>query len=52
MKIAIIGAAGVRTPLILRAIAAHSSRIKLDELVLMDIDSERLELIGTLDCSP
>jgi len=48
MKIAIIGAAGVRTPLILRAIAARSSRIKLEELVLMDIDSEKLELIGAL----
>ena len=48
MKIAIIGAAGVRTPLILRSILARQDRIGLDELVLMDIDGERLELIGAL----
>ena len=48
MKIAIIGAAGLRTPLILRSILARQDRIGLDELVLMDIDGERLDLIGAL----
>ena len=48
MKIAIIGAAGLRTPLILKSILARQDRFGLDELVLMDIDGERLELIGAL----
>jgi 6-phospho-beta-glucosidase len=48
MKIAIIGAAGVRTPLILQAIASRQSSLGLSELALMDIDGERLELIGAL----
>jgi 6-phospho-beta-glucosidase len=48
MKIAIIGAAGLRTPLILQSIVARQERLDLCELVLMDIDGERLELIGAL----
>jgi 6-phospho-beta-glucosidase len=48
MKIAIIGAAGVRTPLIVQAMVAHQERLDLTELSLMDIDDERLELIGAL----
>ncbi len=48
MKIAIIGAAGVRTPLIVQAIIKWQDRLGLTQLSLMDIDSERLELIGAL----
>ena len=48
MKIAILGAAGVRTPLIIEAIAKRQDKIGLSELALMDIDGERLDLIGTL----
>ena len=48
MKIAIIGAAGLRTPLILRSILARQERLGIHELALMDIDGERLELIGAL----
>ena len=48
MKIAIIGAAGLRTPLIVQSIHARRSRLGLDELALMDIDDQRLELIGAL----
>jgi 6-phospho-beta-glucosidase len=48
MKLTIIGAAGVRTPLIIQSIIARQEKLKLDELCLMDIDSERLELIGAL----
>ena len=48
MKIAIIGAAGVRTPLIVNAIHKHQDRLGLSELTLMDIDGERLNLIGAL----
>jgi len=48
MKITIIGAAGVRTPLIVRAIQQHQDRLGLEELSLMDIDEEHLEFIGAL----
>ena len=48
MKIAIIGAAGVRTPLIMKAILTHQERLDLSELTLMDINGERLDLIGAL----
>ncbi len=48
MKITIIGAAGARTPMIMKAMLAHQDRLGLDELTLMDIDGERLELIGAL----
>jgi 6-phospho-beta-glucosidase len=50
MKIAIMGAAGVRTPLIVQAIQRRYGvgRLDLTELALMDVDAERLDLIGTL----
>jgi alpha-galactosidase/6-phospho-beta-glucosidase family protein len=48
MKIAIIGAAGVRTPLIIRSIINRQDKLGLNELALMDIDGKRLELIGAL----
>lgn len=48
MKIAILGAAGLRTPLIVRAILTRQDRLGIDELVLMDIDGDHLELIGAL----
>src|SRR4030067_1990399 len=48
MKITIIGAAGLRTPLIMQAIRAQQDRLGIHDLVLMDIDGERLELIGAL----
>ncbi len=52
MKIAILGAAGVRTPLIIAATARRQARLGLDELALMDVDGERLELIGALGRPP
>jgi 6-phospho-beta-glucosidase len=48
MKITIIGAAGVRTPLIVQSMLKHQDRLGLRELALMDINGERLELIGAL----
>ena len=48
MKIAIIGAGGVRTPLIVQAMLKRQDRLGLNELSLMDIDGDRLELIGAL----
>lgn len=48
IKIAVIGAGGVRTPLIVSAMARRQARLGLAELSLMDIDGPRLELIGQL----
>ncbi len=48
MKITIIGAAGVRTPLIIEAMIRRQERLGLRDLALMDIDEERLEVIGAL----
>lgn len=48
MKIAVLGAAGVRTPLIVAAMARRQPEIGLTELALMDIDAERLALVQAL----
>ena len=48
MKITIIGAGGVRTPLVLKSFLARQERLKLTELALMDVDAEHLELIRAL----
>ena len=46
MKIAVIGGAGVRTPLLVRGLA-HSG-LPLDEIALFDIDQPRLAVIASL----
>ena len=51
MKIAILGAGGVRTPLLLQALASRQERLGLDELALMDIDAERLALMAAVTAS-
>src|SRR4030042_4648737 len=51
MKIAVIGAAGVRTPLIVKSMLNRQDSLGLRELALMDIDGDRLELIGALTSS-
>ena len=48
MKIAILGAGGVRTPLIVGAVLRRRERLNLTELTLMDVDAERLAIIGEL----
>jgi 6-phospho-beta-glucosidase len=45
MKLAIIGAAGVRTPLIVKECYRQAASLGLNELSLFDIDKERLENI-------
>jgi len=42
MKLAVIGAAGVRTPLIVKECYKKAESINLTELALMDIDEQRL----------
>ncbi len=51
MKLAIIGAGGVRTPLLVQSILKRQERLGITELRLMDIDAERLSLIGELTSS-
>ena len=48
MKIAILGAGGVRTPLIVGAMLRRRERLGLTELALMDVDAERLDIMGEL----
>ncbi len=47
-KVAVLGAGGVRAPLIVQAMARRQARLGLGELALMDIDAERLDIIGAL----
>jgi 6-phospho-beta-glucosidase len=48
MKVAILGAGGMRTPLIVRSFITRQNRLGIDELALMDVDAERLELMAAL----
>ncbi len=48
MKLTIVGAGGVRTPLIVAAMARRQAQLGIAEVSLMDIDGPRLELIGQL----
>ena len=48
MKITIIGAGGVQTPLMLKSFLARQMHLNLTELALMDVDSVHLELIQAL----
>jgi len=45
MKIAVLGAGGMRLPLLYQALLARIQRLRLDRLALMDVDGERLELM-------
>lgn len=46
MKLTIVGAAGVRTPHLVKAIVDQSQELGITELVLMDIDGEHLRLLN------
>ena len=48
MKLTILGAAGVRTPLVLQSILARKQQVGLSELALVDVDAGRLELMRNL----
>lgn len=45
LKLTFIGAGGARTPLVIQSILDSQHRLPLEQLCLMDIDSERLELM-------
>jgi len=45
MKIAILGGGGVRSPLILQAMAARQAELGLTEVALMDVDRSQLDRV-------
>ena len=48
VKIAVIGGASTYTPELVEGFAMHRDRLPLDDLVLYDINHERLEIVGGL----
>lgn len=48
MKVAVIGAGSTYTPELVSGLARERERLDVGELVLHDIDSERLEVVGGL----
>jgi 6-phospho-beta-glucosidase len=44
MKITLVGAAGVRSPLLVHGLAGLSSKVRVDELAFWDTDSERVKI--------
>jgi 6-phospho-beta-glucosidase len=48
MKLAIVGGGGFRVPLVYSALLDKAGRLRLDEVVLHDIDAERLDRIATV----
>lgn len=48
MKVTILGGAGIRIPIFVQGIIDLSHDVPVDEVVLMDVDEERLDLIGFL----
>ena len=47
-KIAVVGGGSTYTPELVDGIARSSTRLTADELVLFDIDRERLDIVGGL----
>ena len=48
MKLTIVGGGGFRVPLVYGALLARAERLRLDEVVLHDVDAGRLERIGAV----
>jgi 6-phospho-beta-glucosidase len=48
VKIAVIGGGSTYTPELIEGFIAHRERLPVDELVLLDIDPERLDIVGGL----
>ncbi len=48
MKLTVIGGAGVRSPLLTASALRWADRIGMDELCLMDVNAEKLSLLGAL----
>src|SRR6476619_8380337 len=48
VKIAVVGGGSTYTPELVEGFARRADRLPIDELVLLDIDPERLEVVGGL----
>ena len=48
MKLAILGGAGARVPLVLVGLLRQKDELRFDEVVLWDIDQERQQMIGRI----
>ena len=48
MKIAVVGGGSTYTPELVEGLANRDDRLRADELVLLDIDRERLDVVGGL----
>ena len=48
MKLTVIGGAGVRTVIFINGLLARYKKLKIDKVVLYDINREKLEIIGKL----
>ena len=48
LKVAVIGGGSTYTPELVEGFARRSAVLPIDELVLMDPDAERLEIVGGL----
>jgi 6-phospho-beta-glucosidase len=48
VKIAVVGGGSTYTPELIEGFLTHRERLSVDELVLFDIDSERLDIVGGL----
>jgi 6-phospho-beta-glucosidase len=48
VKIAVVGGGSTYTPELIEGLAGRSDRLPIDELVLHDIDADRLEVVGGL----
>lgn len=48
MKLTVIGGGSVRTPRLIPSLIKRTERLKLEEVWLMDIDADKLKLIGDL----
>lgn len=48
VKVAVIGAGSTYTPELIEGLAQRSARLPIDELVLEDLDAERLAILGAM----
>ena len=48
VKVAVVGGGSTYTPELIEGLANRASRLPIDELVLLDIDRERLDILGGL----
>ncbi len=48
LKIAVVGGGSTYTPELVQGFATRQERLPVDELVLLDVDAERLEVVGGL----